>query len=159
MYVEWMKKVEGAKWEAQRPADRSEAAHEERMVQLEKERMALAKSINDLEMAIQREESVYRQFLEHRMTIKRRTDELESEKSQIKENKLRVLWFRDMGLSWSLDDFKNTSSFESWKMTPLKCHILSRKTNNVFSLSFEPLNSSKSNPFEDARCLWEHLAK
>ena len=154
-----MKKVEGAKWEAQRPADRSEVAHEERMVQLEKERMALAKSINDLEMAIQREESVYRQFLEHRMTIKRRTDELESEKAQIKEDKLRVLWFRDMGLSWSLDDFKNTNSLENWKITPLKCHILSRKTNDVFSLSFEPLNSPKSSPFEDARCLWEHLAK
>lgn len=53
-----MKRVEIAKWEAQRPADRPAVRHSEEMAALEKERFSLAKSINDLETAIIQYESV-----------------------------------------------------------------------------------------------------
>lgn len=53
-----MKKVEAAKWEAQRPADRTAARHAEEMSVLERERFSLAKAINDLESSLVQYESV-----------------------------------------------------------------------------------------------------
>jgi uncharacterized protein YlxW (UPF0749 family) len=47
-----MKRVETAKWESQRPADRPASRHAEEMSALERERFNLAKSINDLEEMI-----------------------------------------------------------------------------------------------------------
>lgn len=47
--VEWMKRVEAAKWEATRPADKTEDRHAESMAELERERLVLCKAINELE--------------------------------------------------------------------------------------------------------------
>lgn len=52
-----MKKVEAAKWEAQRPADKIESKHSERMSESEKERYSKIKLINDLEMELQQAEA------------------------------------------------------------------------------------------------------
>lgn len=46
----WVKKVEAAKWESNRPADKTEAHHSDRMNELEKERYSLIKSIDELEL-------------------------------------------------------------------------------------------------------------
>lgn len=53
-----MKRVETAKWESQRPADRSASRHAEEMSALERERFNLAKSINDLEGMIVQYEGI-----------------------------------------------------------------------------------------------------
>lgn len=49
----WIKKVEAAKWEAQRPSERSELKHIERISEVEKERFSLVKQIDELELATQ----------------------------------------------------------------------------------------------------------
>jgi hypothetical protein len=53
----WMKKVETAKWEAQRPIDKLEARHAERMGEAERERYSIIKSVNDLEAEVQKLEA------------------------------------------------------------------------------------------------------
>lgn len=58
LLLEWMKRVEAAKWEATRPADRGEARHAERMSELDRQRFALAKQIDQLELATQQLESL-----------------------------------------------------------------------------------------------------
>ena len=52
-----MKKVEAAKWEAQRPADKAEFRHSERMSEAEKERYQRIKLLNRLEMELQQTEA------------------------------------------------------------------------------------------------------
>lgn len=52
-----MKKVESAKWDAQRPIEKLEIKHSERMTDSEKEKFALIKSINDIEMELQKLEA------------------------------------------------------------------------------------------------------
>lgn len=52
-----MKKVEAAKWEAQRPAEKLESKHSERMSECEKERYSKIKIINELEMELQQLEA------------------------------------------------------------------------------------------------------
>lgn len=52
-----MKKVEAAKWEAQRPAEKLESRHSERMSEAEKERYSKIKLINGLEMELQQAEA------------------------------------------------------------------------------------------------------
>lgn len=52
-----MKKVESAKWEAQRPNDKTEFKHSERMSESEKERYSRIKLLNDLEMELQQAEA------------------------------------------------------------------------------------------------------
>jgi hypothetical protein len=49
----WIKKVEAAKWEAQRPGEKSELKHIEQISEVEKERFALVKQIDELELATQ----------------------------------------------------------------------------------------------------------
>ena len=53
----WIKRVEQAKLEAQRPVEKSEMKHAERMSVAEKERFQLAKTINDQELAVQQLET------------------------------------------------------------------------------------------------------
>jgi hypothetical protein len=52
-----MKKVEAAKWEAQRPSEKIESKHSERMSDCEKERYSKIKLINGLEMELQQAEA------------------------------------------------------------------------------------------------------
>lgn len=59
--VVWIKKVEAAKWEAQRPSEKSEAKHAERISEVEKERFALVKQIEELELSTQQFSSVLEQ--------------------------------------------------------------------------------------------------
>lgn len=157
--VEWMKKVEGAKWEAQRPADKSEAAQAERMAQLEKERMALAKTVNDLELVLQQEESTYNQLLERLTEIRRRMEALETERSSITDHKIRAAVYKDLGLSWAMDDLGGLATLEDWKSRPLKCRIVAHRSNDVFTLSLPPAATPSSNAFEDASRIWQLLGK
>lgn len=53
----WIKKVEVAKYEAQRPPERSELKHAERMSEAEREKFQLIKAINDQELAVQQLDS------------------------------------------------------------------------------------------------------
>jgi hypothetical protein len=55
--IAWMKKVEAAKWEAQRPADKAEFRHSDRMSEAEKERYQRIKLLNRLEMELQQMEA------------------------------------------------------------------------------------------------------
>lgn len=57
----WIKKVEAAKWEAQRPSEKSELKHIERISEIEKERFALAKQIEESELSTQQFSSVLEQ--------------------------------------------------------------------------------------------------
>lgn len=52
-----IKKVEAVKWESLRPPSRSEERHFEMMNNLEKDRFGLVKSIDDLELTVQRLEA------------------------------------------------------------------------------------------------------
>lgn len=154
-----MKKVEGAKWEAQRPADKSETVQTERMVQLEKERMALAKTVNDLELVLQQEESTYNQLLDRLTEVRRRMEALNAERSSINDHKIRAAVYRDLGLSWVMDDLGGLSTLEEWRDRTLKCRIVAHRSNDIFTLSFAPAATSLSNAFEDANQAWKMLSK
>lgn len=160
-----MKKVEGAKWEAQRPADRSEASQEERMSHLERERIALAKSVNELEMAIQREEMIQVQLQERASTIQRRLLKVEGEEGQLGEDRIRATVYRDLGVTWIWEEptlntlLKGSLTNNSlWQSLPLKCRVVNRKRNDVFTLSFAPLSGdSLGGSFLDAQAIWQAL--
>lgn len=53
MYLVWIKKVEAAKWESQRPSEKSEQKHGERVSEAEKERFSLVKQIEEFELSTQ----------------------------------------------------------------------------------------------------------
>lgn len=57
----WIKKVEAAKWEAQRPSEKNELKHIERISEAEKDRFALVKQIGELELSTQQFASVLEQ--------------------------------------------------------------------------------------------------
>ena len=60
-FLVWIKKVEAAKWEAQRPSEKNELKHIERISEAEKERFALVKQIGELELSTQQFSSVLEQ--------------------------------------------------------------------------------------------------
>lgn len=60
-FVVWIKKVEAAKWEAQRPSEKNELKHIERISEAEKERFSLVKQIEELELSTQQFTSVLEQ--------------------------------------------------------------------------------------------------
>lgn len=150
-----MKKVEAAKWEAQRPADRTEATHAERMAKVERDRYSLAKLVNELELALQREEATRGQLTDRLAWVRQETKAMEEGSIQINEDKIMSLVFREMGISWIVDEATLAKDRTTWNNVPVKCRILSRKSNDVFTLLFSP----NSNPFEDAHQIWEHLGK
>lgn len=150
--------MEASKWEAQRPADRSETAHADRMAQLDRDRYALAKAVNDTESTVQREEVTLEQIKNRLCQITERLRELDSSQEALSEEKIRSLVFRDMGVSWALDELADNGSHQASNKTAgtsLKCRILSRRSNDVFTLVFDPL----SNSFEDAHQIWTCLGK
>lgn len=148
-----MKKVEGAKWEAQRPADRSENAHAERMAQLDRDRYVLAKAVNELELGVQQEEATWNQIRERLSSIKHRCESLHSKESTFSEDRVRSMVYREMGLSWAIDDVQ-VDSQGRWENSDLKCRIVSHKNNDVFTVVFEP----RSNLYQDAARLWSLIS-
>lgn len=61
--IVWIKKVEAAKWDAQRPSEKSELKHIERISEVEKEKFALAKQIEEFELSAQQFTSVLEQAI------------------------------------------------------------------------------------------------
>ena len=59
--IVWIKKVEAAKWEAQRPSEKGELKHIERISEVEKERFSLVKQIEEFELSAQQFTSVLEQ--------------------------------------------------------------------------------------------------
>ena len=79
--IVWIKKVEAAKWEAQRPAEKSELKHTERMNEAERERFTLVKQIDELELASQKFAVIFEEA----------TDQLTRLKNSNEANKKLVL--------------------------------------------------------------------
>lgn len=150
-----MKKVEAAKWEAQRPADRSEVAHAERMAVLDRDRYTLAKTVNDLELAAQREEVTRDQLIQKLSATQQRLEELASGANSLSEEKVRSMVFKEIGVSWALEELDEMTDINEWRHRSIKCRILSRNSNDVFPLEFQP----NSNSFEDAHHIWSCLGQ
>ena len=150
-----MKKVEGAKWEAQRPADRSEAAQAERMSLLERDRIALAKAVNELEIAVQREDSTRDQLNSRISSVKQQHAAVEASRSSLSDDKLRSAVYRDLGVTWVFDDPQAPRSLHQLQHHPIKCRIISRRSNDIYSLVFLP----GSNAYDDSHQIWDHLGK
>lgn len=159
--TEWMRKVEGAKWEAQRPADRSEAAHAERMALLDKERYALGKSINELELAIQREEAVSAQTRTRSESINSRINAIGAEASELSRDRVRSLVFRgEIGLSWAIEELDSDKNF---KNQPNKCRVISKLHNDIHTITFPPNlcdgpQSNSVNAYESTKRLWDAIS-
>lgn len=139
-----MKKVEAAKWEAQRPADRGEAAHNERMATLEKERYNLVKHLNDLEAAIHKEEVILSQMNDRLALCVAERKMLVANRSSVSPIEARNIVFKEMGISLSGVDLAGKSS---------KCHIQKRSTNDIISIDIKADTSA----FDSANLLWSHL--
>ena len=153
---QWIKKVEAAKWEAQRPANRSVAAHAERMAQVERERYALAKAVNDSELAVQREETQRSHLREKLEWTRQRNHQMTQNESAMNETKLRSLVYKELGISWAIDELlqqQKISSVSDWQTASVKCRVLCKRSNDVYTLASEP----GSNCFDDARQIWNSL--
>lgn len=68
--IVWIKKVEAAKWDAQRPSEKSELKHIERISEVEKEKFALAKQIEEFELSAQQLTSVLEQAISQSSQLK-----------------------------------------------------------------------------------------
>lgn len=68
--VVWIKKVEAAKWESQRPSEKSEQKHMERIGEIEKERFALVKQIEDFELSTQQFTAILAQSTDQAVRLK-----------------------------------------------------------------------------------------
>lgn len=66
----WIKKVEAAKWEAQRPPEKSDLKHTERMNEAERERFTLVKQIDELELASQRFAAIHEEATDQLARLK-----------------------------------------------------------------------------------------
>lgn len=69
-FAVWIKKVEAAKWEAQRPAEKSEQKHTERINEVERERFALVKHIDELELASQQFNAIHEEAVDQLNRLK-----------------------------------------------------------------------------------------
>lgn len=158
-----MKKVEGAKWEAQRPADRSEEAHAERMAAVDRERYVLSKAIDDLEMSIQREEAALAQFDQRSAAVAARTRSIAEEQNTLSSDRIRTLVFRsEMGISWALNGLDAASTISDDGSLDLvgkslKCRVVSPGLNDVFTLTYPAKASAKEcadAAFDETKKLW-----
>lgn len=134
-----MKKVETAKWEAQRPADRPAARHSEEMSTLERERFALAKSINDLESSLVQYETV---LSGQKSTLTQlRQDNAAGAHEQA--SKLDHEWnlYRQLGIDWIGFDGAGQA----------KCRIADAARNDIHILT---LDNSTMSSVEQANLLW-----
>lgn len=69
-FAVWIKKVEAAKWEAQRPSEKSEQKHTERINEVERERFALVKHIDELELASQQFNAIHEEAVDQLNRLK-----------------------------------------------------------------------------------------
>jgi len=150
-----MKKVETAKWEAQRPADKTEAQHAERMAQSERESYSLAKSVNDLELRVQQAESARAQLQERISSAQRRIETVIKGEGSVRESDLKRMMYRELGISWVLPDEIDSISKDDWRSVSIKCRVLARRKNDVYTLTFD---DPKSDPCKDADRLWSLMS-
>jgi len=135
-----MKKVEAAKWEAQRPADRPAAQHADEMSALERERFSLAKSINDLESHLVHYEAV--------LASQKATLALLQEENQAgaKEpaSRIELEWnlYKQLGVDWLEHD-------EGAGVT--KARVKDMDRNDIHILE---LDNAKIEPVQQANLLW-----
>ena len=146
--IEWMRKVEAAKWEAQRPADRTEQRHSDHMSEAERERFSLAKSINELELATQQYEAILVQQ-------KEKLEALRTENGRLAQRKpgpldLQIEIYRGLGFEW-LDD---PSSYDPL-LSSTKCRVKSTGKNDVYSVVLDGATSI----FDQTNQLWRAVGK
>lgn len=130
-----MRKVDGAKWEAMRPADKSEEAHAERMGTLEREHFALGKATTELELAVQREEAALAALRERAASVAERTRALGAEAATPGVDGIRSQLYRqNLGLHWLLDDASDACGLADFGGRALRCVVNSQSQNDVFTL-------------------------
>jgi len=140
-----MKKVETAKWEAQRPADRPAARHSDEMSTLERERFSLARSINDLESTLTQYETV---LAGQKSTLASLRQE---NQAGVREpvSRLDVEWnlYKQLGIDWL-----ETSAGGSGEA---KCRIVDAGRNDIHIIRLE---NDKMTSVEQASLLWQLCA-
>lgn len=134
-----MKKVETAKWEAQRPADRPAARHSEEMSILERERFALARSINDLESSLVQYETV----LSGQKTTLAQLRQDNAAGAHEAASKLDHEWnlYRQLGIDW----------IGFGAAGQVKCRIADAPRNDIHLLT---LDNNTMSSVEQANLLW-----
>lgn len=143
-HLEWIKKVEVAKWESQRPADRSETAHHERMALLDRERLSTGKSVNDLESAIHQGEASVLYIKSCQNQVASDLDSLKSLCTTVSPKEVCNIVYRELGISW----FAETGQ-------PLRCVIQNRKSNDIIPVTL----NENHNTYELANSLWGLFGK
>lgn len=140
-----MKKVETAKWEAQRPADRPAARHADEMSTLERERFTLAKSINDLESTLTQYETV---LAGQKSTLTQlREENVVGAKEPVSRMDMEWNLYRQFGLDWLETEGEGTAG--------VRCRIVDASRNDIHILR---LDDSQMGPVEQANMLWNLCA-
>lgn len=136
------------------------------MALLERERFSLAKSIDEIELALQHEETSRNQLRHTLIQLKEKISLLDQESSRnqnviggkgpmLRETRVKSMVFREMGLSWLLED-------EGSADNEIKCRVISRKSNDVHTLSLSPPSSSPTSDqrrFDEAQKLWSLVSQ
>lgn len=136
-----MKKVEAAKWEAQRPADRPAARHSEDMSNLERERFNLAKSINDLEASVVQFEGV---LASQKSTLAHLQDE-NGPAGREGLSRIELEWnlYKQLGIDW----IEGGSAAEQ----VVRCRVKDVARNDIHLVD---LDSQKLGAVQQADLLW-----
>lgn len=135
----WIKKVEAIKWESQRPLDKTEVKHNERMNEIEKERFILVKSIDDVELSTQQLSSQIKsqeQKLNHLKTQVIAADSPMMSQEQYVNLiffRLQFEMYRSLGIEWLENEIKGQYK--------LKCRIRSKANNDIFTFALEDYNN------------------
>ncbi len=139
-----MKKVEAAKWDAQRPADRPAARHSEEMSTLERERFTLAKNINDLESSLVEYESVLAS--QKSTLIHLQEENAMSSKEVASRADLEWNLYKQLGIDWIPDGAELSA-----KSPIVKCRVVDQERNDIHIIS---LDDSKMSAVDQANLLW-----
>lgn len=137
-----MKKVETAKWEAQRPADRPAARHADEMSTLERERFTLAKSINDLESTLTQYETV---LAGQKSTLAHlREENVVGAREPVSRMDMEWNLYRQLGLDWLETEGGS-----------VRCRIVDAARNDIHILR---LDDSVMGSVDQANMLWRLCA-
>lgn len=136
------------------------------MAFLEKERFSLAKSIDEIELSLQHEETSRNQLRSTLIQLKEKISLLDQESSRnqnviggkgpmLRETRVKSMVFREMGLSWLLEDESSNANND------IKCRVISRKSNDVHTLSLSPPITPPSDQrrFDEAQKLWSLVSQ
>lgn len=150
MYLVWIKKVEAAKWESQRPSEKSEQKHGERVSEAEKERFSLVKQIEEFELSTQQFVSILDQAViqsAHLREANEKSKKLTISPVEYKFYFIFILCFslqleiyRSLGIEWLSTSSENSK----------KCRIRSAINNDVHSLEI----SQDNDLFQVTNRLW-----